>query len=168
MLSDLHYVHSKFTPVQKAYTISIKPTRIPDGKESKMLIVRYDDDQKKSAANSFWSAGYLTAEVLSFGRFYVGIDTIAPDISANGLVQGADLTGKKEISIKITDDLSGIKSYVPTIDGNWALFEYDKKNNLLIYRFDETRIKKGTKHSFSIKVTDNKNNSSSYNCSFTW
>lgn len=168
MFSDLHYVHNKFTPVHKAYTLSIKPTRISVGKESKMLIVRYDDDQKRIATNSYWTNGYITAEVLSFGRFFIGIDTIAPEISVNGLVQGADLTGKRDMRIRITDDLSGIKSYVPSIDGNWALFEYDKKNDLLVYRFDETRIRKGTKHSFSIKVTDNRDNTSTYNCSFTW
>ena len=95
MLSDLHSVHNKFTPVHKAYTLSIKPTRVPAGKESKMLIVQLGDDKRKSALNSTWSDGYLTAEVLSFGNFYIGIDTIAPVISANGLVPGANLTGRR-------------------------------------------------------------------------
>lgn len=168
MFSDLHYVHNNLTPVHKAYSLSIKPKTIPVGKESKLLIVQLADDQKKNAVNSFWSDGYLTADVLSFGRFYIGIDTIAPVISAIGLVQDANLTGKKEIRIRITDELSGIKSYIPSIDGNWALFEYDQKNDMLIYKFDETRITKGTKHNLSLKVTDNKDNSSAFNCGFIW
>jgi hypothetical protein len=168
MLSELHYVHDKFTPVHKAYTLSIKPTVIPAGKESKMMIVQSGEDQNISAVNSKWSDGYLTAEVFSFGRFYIGIDTVAPVISANGLVSGADLTGKKELKIRITDDFSGIKSYEPSIDGKWALFEYDQKNNLLTYRFDGKRITRGTKHSLLIKVTDNKDNVSTLNCGFTW
>ena len=168
MLSDLHYIHNKFTPVHKAYTLSIKPTSVPAGKELKMLIVQLDDDQKKIAMNSFWADGYLSADVLSFGRFYAGIDTLPPVISTNGLVKDANLTGKKEIRIKVTDDLSGIRSYEPSIDGNWALFEYDQKNDLLIYKFDDTRIAKGTKHSLSLKVTDNKDNLSTYSCNFIW
>jgi len=168
MLSELHYIHNKFTPVHKPYTLSIKPGFIPSGKESKMLIVQLGDNLKKSPANSFWAEGYLTAEILSFGKFYIGIDTIPPVISSNGLVSGANLTGKKEIRIKITDELSGIKSYVASIDGNWALFEYDQKNDLLIYRFDDKRITKGIKHHMSLKVTDNKDNFSTYNCDFTW
>ena len=168
MLSDLHHVHNKFTPVHKTYTLSIKPGIIPAGKESKMLIVRLDDEQKKSAMNSTWSEGNLTAEVLSFGKFYIGIDSVAPVITPSGLSPGAILTGKKEIKIRITDDFSGIKSYEPFIDGKWALFEYDQKNDLLIYRFDEKRITKGTKHNLSLKVTDNKDNISYYNCNFTW
>ena len=168
MLSDLHYIQDKFTPVQKAYTLSIKPIIIPAGKESKMLIIQLGDDLKKSGLNSTWSAGYLSTEVLSFGRFYIGIDTVAPVISANGLVAGVNLTGKKEIRIKITDELSGIKSYEASIDGNWSLFEYDQKNDLLIYKFDEKRITKGIKHNLSLRVTDNKDNFSIYKCSFTW
>lgn len=168
MLSDLHYIHNKFTPIHKAYTLSIKPGSIPTGKESKMLIVQLGDDQKKSAISSSWYDGYLTSEVLAFGKFYIGIDTVSPVISANGLVNGANLTGKKEIRIRISDDFSGIKSYEPSIDEKWALFEYDQKNNILIYRFDEHRITKGATHNLSLKVTDNKDNISYYNCNFIW
>lgn len=168
MLSDLHYVHNKFTPVHKAYSLSIKPKFIPAGKESKMLIVQLDDDQKKKAMATVWSDPYLMAEVLSFGKFYVGIDTIPPVITPDGFISGGNLTEKREIRIKVTDELSGIKSYEPSIDGNWALFEYDQKNDMLVYKFDETRIKKGSNHNLSLKVTDNKDNSSYYKCNFTW
>jgi len=168
MLSDLHAVHNIYTPVHMPYSLSIKPVKIPAGKKSRMLIVQQGDDHKINALNSTWTDGYLTAEVLSFGKFYVGIDTIAPDISANGLVPGVNLTGKKEMKIRISDDFSGIKSYEPTIDEKWALFEYDQKNNLLIYKFDEKRIIPGTKHNLSLKVTDNKDNVSFFNCDFTW
>jgi hypothetical protein len=168
MLSDVYEIHNIFTPLHKACSISIKPAVIPSGKESKMTIIQLSNDLKKNTLNSTWKDGYLTAESMSFGNFYVGIDTVAPVISANGLISGADLTGKKEIRIKITDDLTGIKSYEPMIDGNWALFEYDQKNNVLIYRFDEKRITKGSQHNFSLKVTDNKDNTSTFSYDFTW
>ena len=168
MLSDLYSVHNIYTPVQKAYTLAIKPGRIPAGKESKMLIIQSGDDQKRSALYSVWSSGFLTTEALSFGKFYIGIDSVPPEISPSGLFPGANLTGNKEIRIKITDNLSGIKSYEPTLDGKWALFEYDQKNDLLTYRFDDNRIIPGTKHVLSLKVTDNKDNTSFYNCDFKW
>jgi hypothetical protein len=168
MFSELHFVHDKYTPVHLPYSLSIKPDTIPGGRKSKMLLVRLDDDHKKNAINSSWSDGYLTAEVRAFGNYYAGIDTIPPEISANGLKQGVILTGRKEISIRITDDLSGINYYEPAIDGKWALFEYDQKNNVLIYRFDPQRITQGTKHNLSLKVADNRENISYFNCSFTW
>lgn len=168
MFSDVYEIHNIFTPLHKACTISIRPAFIPSGKESKMTIIQLNDGLKKNALSSTWKDGYLTAESMSFGNFYAGIDTLAPVISANGLTSGADLTGRKEIRIKISDDLTGIKSYEPVIDGNWALFEYDQKNNVIIYRFDEKRITKGTEHSLSLKVIDNKDNTSYFECDFTW
>ncbi len=167
MLSDIHNIHNKYTPVQKPYTISIKPTTIPAGKESKMLIIRLSDD-KKIAVNSKWSDGFLTGDVLSFGKFYVGIDTVKPEITPIGFSSGSDLTGKKGIKVRITDQLSGIKAYEGLIDGNWALFEYDLKYDLLSYSFDESKIKKGNRHQLTIKVSDNKENLSIYNCNFNW
>lgn len=168
MLSDLHCIHNIFTPVHKPYALSIKPDSIPPGKKSKMLLILMDENRKKNAVNSYWSEGYVSAEVRSFGNYYVGIDTVAPEISAKGLAQGANLTGRDQVRIMITDDLSGINYYVPAIDGKWALFEYDQKNNVLIYKFDPERLVAGTKHNLSLKVADNKDNISYFNCSFIW
>jgi Peptidase family M23 len=168
MLSDLHYVHNIFTPVQTAFSLSIKPGKMPASGKSKMLIVQLGEDQKKNPLRSSWVDGSLTAESLSFGRFYIGMDTVPPVISPIGLTSGSDLTGSKTIRITITDDLSGIKSYEPSIDGKWALFEYDQKNNLLVYRFDPKRISPGKKHNLFLKVTDMMDNTSIYKCDFIW
>jgi hypothetical protein len=168
MFSDVHSVHNIYTPVHKAYRLSIKPTAVPAGKESKMLIIQWVENQKKNAVNSSWTDGYLSADVLSFGEFFIGIDTIAPVISSNGLVSGANLTGKKELRFRIRDELSGIKSYEGYIDGSWTLFEYDQKNDLLTYKFDASRLLKGQIHDLLLKVTDNKDNISTFSCNFTW
>lgn len=168
MFSDLHGIHNIYTPVHKPFVLSIRPDSVPAGKKSKMLLIKLGDDRKRIPINSYWSDKFISAEVRSFGKYYVGIDNTAPEISSNGLTQGANLTGKKEIRIKITDDLSGINYYEPAIDGNWALFEYDQKNDVLIYKFDAEKIARGTKHNLSLKVADNKDNISYFNCSFTW
>jgi hypothetical protein len=168
MLSDLHYVHNKYTPVHKAYNLAIKPAVIPAGKESKLLLIQTDGNSKMSPVSSKFEDGYVTGEPLSFGMFYVGIDTIAPVISSNGFTPGADLRGRKELRIRIRDDFSGIGSYEPVIDGKWALFEYDQKNEVLIYNFTYKRLKEGTKHALTLEVTDNKGNKSEYSCDFLW
>jgi hypothetical protein len=118
--------------------------------------------------NSEWVDGYLTTEVRSFGNFCVCIDSVAPVISARNFIPGSDLSGKTEIRFRINDDFSGIKSYEPVIDGEWALFEYDPKNEIITYKIDPERITKGTKHNLSLTVTDNRNNKSQFNCDFDW
>jgi hypothetical protein len=72
------------------------------------------------------------------------------------------------MKIKISDDLSGIKSYEPLIDGRWTLFEYDQKNNLIICEFDPDRIPANCNHTLELKVTDNKDNQSIFKCDFKW
>lgn len=168
MYSDIHSVHDNNTPVHRAYSISVKPNTIPFGKESKLLIVQLNDNMSKTPLNSSFRDGFLKADVMSFGRFYAGIDTISPSITASGLHPGIDLTGRKEIRFRIKDDFSGIKSYECLIDGKWALMEYDPKNELLIYPFDEKYLTLGTKHNLSLKVIDNKDNESTYQSEFTW
>jgi hypothetical protein len=168
MLSDLYSVHNRFTPLQKAYHLSIKPKKIPAGKESKMLIIELGEDKSKHAVNSKWSGDYLSAEVYNFGNFYVGMDTIPPEIAPTGLHEGTDLSKKSRIRIRITDDLSGIKSYEGQIDGKWALFEYDLKDDQLVYTFDGERISRGTMHTLDLRVTDNCDNISNYKCDFIW
>jgi len=168
MFSDVYQIHNKYTPLHKTYNLSIKPDRIPEGKESKMLIIQLAGDINKIPLPSTWNNGYLSANPGTFGTFFIGIDTIPPLISNNGFFSGANMTGKTSMKIKISDELSGIKTYEPVIDGKWALFEYDQKNNLLTYNFDPKRIQKGTKHNLTLKVTDNSDNLSTYKCEFIW
>lgn len=167
MLSDLHSIHNNMTPLQKSMSISIKPDRIPEGKEGKMLIVRINKTSKAPVAAT-WTEGFLKADVSVFGDYFVGIDTIAPRIIPSNLAQNADLSGRKELRIRINDDFSGIKSYEAEIDNKWALMEYDPKNAALIYSFNEKYLARGTKHVLNLKVSDNCNNISSYKYSFTW
>jgi hypothetical protein len=168
MYSDVYHIHNSYTPVHRAYSLSIKPGRVPSGKESKMLIVQLMDDNQKIPLGGTWENGYLTASPNSFGNFFVGIDTVAPSISSNGLNTYTNLSDRNEIRFRVTDNFSGIKSYEPVVDNKWALFEYDQKNEILIYKFDPQRIAKGKKHSLSLTVTDNRNNVSKFTSEFTW
>ena len=169
MYSDLYHIHDKYTPLQKSYVLKIRPSRIIPGKESKMLIVKLVDSKTKSPLiSTLTNDGFLTADASGFGDFYIDIDTVAPKITPQGNINGVDFTGRKEIKIKISDNLSGIKEYEATIDGGWALFEYDLKNELLIYNFSKSRIQKSASHTLKLTVTDKLNNTSVYEAEFKW
>ena len=71
---------------------------------------------------------------------------------------------KKSITIKITDNLSGIGSYRATIDGEWVLMTYDAKNDLLKYNFDD-KITIGN-HTFRLTVKDKVGNKSLFVADF--
>jgi hypothetical protein len=168
MYSEVYNVHNKYTPLHRSFNLSIKPDIVPAGKESKLLIIMLDNKSNKIPLTSMWNSGFISANPLSFGTFYVGIDTIPPVITLNGFRTGDNLTGRLNMRIRITDDLSGIKTYEPLIDGKWALFEYDQKNKMLIYNFDPQRIRNAARHELLLKVTDNCNNQSIFRCEFSW
>jgi len=75
---------------------------------------------------------------------------------------------EKTIDIKAEDDLSGIASIEGTINGNWVLFEHDPKNNLIFYEFDNKRLERNKTHKLKLTVTDNKENTSIFECKFLW
>jgi len=79
-----------------------------------------------------------------------------------------DYTERKEIRFTIRDELSGIGKYEGYIDNHWALFEYDPKNELLLYRFDETRISRESVHELELYVSDQKGNTQLYHTTFDW
>lgn len=168
MYSDIFEIHNIYTPLHKSYNLALRPQMVPAGKESKLLILQLDKTGRKSPVSSSWDNGFVTANPMTFGTFCVGIDTIPPKITPNGFSDDANLSGRKDLRVKISDDLAGIKSYLPLIDGKWALFEYDQKNNVLVHNFDTSRIQKGTKHVLSLKVTDNCNNESTLDLEFLW
>ncbi|MGL5959979.1 MAG: hypothetical protein ACRCY6_04430, partial [Bacteroidales bacterium] len=58
------------------------------------------------------------------------------------------------LRIKITDKHTEVNTYAGTIDGQWALFEYDEKNNLLYYDIDNTRVQGNKNHRINISATD--------------
>ena len=168
MLSEAHQIHNRFTPVHKSYSLSIKPDTVLPGKEDQMLIVQTNLNGKDIPLRTSWNNGLLTANPMSLGTFYIGIDTVSPAITPIGFAPDSDLSSRKDIKFRISDSFSGIRTYEPSIDGKWALFEYDQKNNLLIYRFDPKRITKGTRHNLVLKVTDNAGNLSTFKSSFNW
>jgi murein DD-endopeptidase MepM/ murein hydrolase activator NlpD len=168
LYADIFTIVNRFVPLHKPYKFSVKPKRIPPGLKDKMAIVTVGDGGKVSYAGGEWSGDFLTADFRTFGRYSVGIDTMPPVIKTNGFRNGADLTGKRELRLIITDDFSGIKSYEAFIDGSWALFEYDPKNNVIFHRFDGKRITKNSNHTLKLKVTDNRNNVVEMTADFKW
>ena len=68
------------------------------------------------------------------------------------------------IAVTIADNLTGIKTYRGTVDGKWIAMQFEYKNAMLFYEFDE-HVTKG-KHTFVLEVTDGKNNVRTYKADF--
>jgi hypothetical protein len=164
--SKIHHVHYATTPIQKKSSISIKIENLPDKYKGKAFIAYIDEENKIENIGGEVINNYIVSNAKNFGDYTVMIDTINPTIEP--LIKNNDLLDAGEINFTIIDDLSGIKSYNGYIDNKWALFEYDKKNDLLFYTFDKERIKKNTEHEVELFVIDNTGNISTYYTNFYW
>jgi len=164
--SSLHHIHNIYTPLHKPISLSIHTNNIPADLKEKALIVRIDKDGKLYPIKGNAINSHIIGISKSFGDYFVMLDTIAPKISP--LFNSNKFTKEKKISFKITDNLSGIKTYNGYIDNNWVLFEYDLKNDLLFFTFDKEKIKKNINHELEIFIIDNKNNIETYYTTFFW
>ena len=125
------------------------------------MIAKIDKAGEFSSEGGEWEGGFIKTKIREFGKYCILIDTIAPLIKPVNIYNGKNIAKQNTIKVKITDKLSGIKSYRGTLNGNWILMEYDAKYDLLIYRFDDLLLK--GENIFELKAEDNRNNISKYN-----
>ncbi len=164
--SDIHVVHNEYTPLNKPYILSVKPLNLPHHLLQKALIVLIDKDNVFTPQGGNYAKGFVTTTVNKFGRFAIAIDSISPEIKPVNFVNKKKYTENQVISFQVKDDLSGINTYNGYIDGKWALFEYEPKNNLIFYKTDASRLAKNQLHHLELVITDNKNNISKFSGSF--
>ena len=101
--------------------------------------------------------GCMEVQTRSMGEFTIKIDSVAPKVSASNFKDGQSVKELKSLRFKITDDMTGIETYNIYLDDVWVLGQYDAKNALLYYEFDD-KIKKGT-NNVKVVVTDGVGNS---------
>jgi hypothetical protein len=161
--SKVYHLHNENTPIHAFCTLSIKPEKLPENLESRAVIVKIDESLKFSCKGGKWENGFIKTQIREFGDYAVRSDTVAPVIRAVNIFTGKKVTGQGTIKMKISDDLSGIKSYRGSLNSKWILMDYDAKNQLLTYAFDD-RIKPG-KNQFVLTVRDNVGNETVYRAS---
>ena len=166
-LSDVHVIQNVTIPVQKYMNIAIRPDSISPHLQNKLLIAEVSRNRNLTAIGGTFENNWVKTQIRHFGNFCVTLDTIPPKIHALSIRNNNTLTNPHQIRFKIKDDLSGINTYRGTIDGKWALFEYDAKNNLLSYTFDKSRFEFNKQHQLVLEVSDIKNNTTLYEATFT-
>jgi murein DD-endopeptidase MepM/ murein hydrolase activator NlpD len=164
--SPIFSVHKEEIPLKKSIVVSIKPRNLPPSLRSKAGITGIGAKGNVISRGGTYKHGYITAQVKSFGRFYVTVDTVVPVIKPSGFRQGGKYTDGQVMSFRIRDYGSGIAKYSGYIDQEWALFEYDGKNENLFYRIDGEKLQKGKTHKVEVIVSDNRENFTRFESTF--
>ena len=101
----------------------------------------------------------------TLGRFTISRDSVAPKLKPLNFKNKQWLSSFNYLRVKLTDDYSGIKSYRGEINGKWIRFEYEPKNNTLIYDFNDLSFKESL-HQLTIEAEDKAGNVSKLQMEF--
>jgi murein DD-endopeptidase MepM/ murein hydrolase activator NlpD len=157
--APLHHLHNDDVPVQQLFVLKLKTKPIDTTIVNKAVVVEVSKDQKKLyAKGGEYKDGWVTTQVKSFGNYTVRIDSIPPVITPVNIKDSANLALAEHIQFKISDNLSGIKSYDIFVDGNWKLAFYNIKTGVLTLPFEKYNdIQSGT-HTLKIVIKDERKN----------
>ncbi len=122
-------------PLKSSYTVTLKA----DGEyDHEKTAVFTKSGKYYGYVGGKWSEGNkITFSTRSFGHFTIKKDTIPPKINPIQLKNN-------KLKFRISDNLSGIKSFNAYVNGQWILLHYDYKTRLLVSeRLDKTKPLKG-------------------------
>lgn len=165
--SPVYQLHNPYTPLHFACPLRIKAVNLPTKLESKVMLAQVDPVSGRiySATGKFVD-GWVEGNIRVLGNYTLAVDIVAPKIVSLSIADKKTLKETGKLRFTITDNLSGIETFRGTIDGQWVLFEYDLKNNLISYTFDKERLQLGKNHLLNLEVTDYKGNTSKYKANF--
>lgn len=135
----------------KKFTLRIRPEE-KWANNSKLYIASIDNNGKVSSLGGKMKNGWMEVKTHTMGEYTVKVDSVAPTVKASNFKDGQSVKALKSLRFKISDDMTGIETYDIYLDDVWVLGQYDAKNNLLYYEFDE-KMKKGT-NNVKVVVTD--------------
>lgn len=165
--SAVHSLHDYRTPVHRYFDLAIRPTLMPDKLKKKAFIAYCGKGNRVTNYGGEWKNGMLQTRVRALGDYCIMVDETPPTIQP--VIFRSDMRGYNKMTFKIGDNYpssgraKGL-TYRAEIDGEWALMEYDEKNDLLTYYFDG-RLDPG-EHSLRLVVSDSQRNTKTYKGTF--
>lgn len=129
-------------PLHRSINVSVATTQNSPRLYSRAL---FYNTATKSVAKAQYSKGWYSAKLSTFGQYTIKYDTVAPKITPQPIKDG-------KVYFKVTDNLSGVKSYSLRDNGSWVVLGYDPKKSMMYYEYEKGTEQ--TQHELSITVED--------------
>jgi hypothetical protein len=164
--NDTLKLHKPIFPLQKSININFDISQYKSSDKDQLFIGSVSRYVNKLYYTPTEKRGNtLTARTKYLGNYTLGIDDENPEIKTINFKNGSWISNYRFLKVKISDQISGIKNYRATINGQWILMEYDTKTQTLTYDFNDEIIT-DTKNNLKIIVTDNVGNSTTFETTF--
>jgi len=158
-------LHDQSVPLHKNFTLTFDISNYPKENRTQLFIARKNYKGKLYYTNTRRKEDRLYTLSKTLGDYTIALDTIKPKITPLNFKNDQLLTKYRYLKFRVSDNLSGVKSYRGEIDGKWILLEFDAKKGLLTYDFNDTSLI-GTKHTLKVTAIDNVNNTNTYIATF--
>lgn len=162
---DVVKLHNSGMPMHKNFTLTFDVSKYPKEEQDKLFIARLTTKGKPYYSRTRRKENKLYTLNRTLGNYALFSDNQKPEIKPINFKDGQWLTNYNYLKVRITDKLSGIKSYRAEINGEWILMEFDAKRGLLTYDFSDKELT-GEKHTLKLIAVDNVNNTNTYIATF--
>lgn len=120
--TEVFQLSDKRIPLKQSVEVTLKPTVFPKVKDKNAV---YRINGKSFVyAGGVWKDNAITFTTRDWGEFVILSDNLPPAITPLQV-------NRSEIRLRIRDDLSGIRDYQATLNGQWLLLNYDEKTRTL-------------------------------------
>lgn len=162
---DKIQLHKDITPIHSNITIGFDVSKYTPEDREQMFIARVNPYGTPSYSDTYKNGNRFTTKTRLFGDYKLAKDNTPPRIIPVNFKNGQWISNNRDLKVKISDDLSGIKEYRATVNGNFILMEYEYKKDLLTHDFGDDVVTE-TENQLKIVVTDNVGNVSTYEATF--
>jgi len=149
--SDVYELHQSSTPMNQFIPAKFRIQKDTHPNKNQYFLARQDKYGRFKYVGGTYSNGRIMAKIRDLGNYTVLADTVPPKIVALNLENAVK---NRLFRIRISDEVSGVKTWRGTIDGAWVLFEFECKTSQLRYNFDDSRLTKGQEHKLVLRVKD--------------
>ena len=134
--------------------------------KKQFYIAKLQDREEPSFVSAYQHGNTISTMVRELGTYTLLRDQNPPEIVPINIEEGENMNQEKNIQLQVTDNNGSLLSYHCTIDGKWVLFEYEPKEDLLVFDFSDIELSEGD-HQLDVTATDKVGNQTKTTISFT-
>ncbi len=168
--ATVYKIHQPYTAIHQPIQIAIECNQNNPLINQYLCLATVSKNNEFRYAGGNYHQGWVKGNISNFGNYTIVADSIAP----TAIWSKSNQNDTTAVRMVIDDNFSGISSYALYLNEQWVLAEYDAKNNLLTYSFDEVYTKQrlaidvNPVANWKLVITDKQGNLASFNWQSTW
>ena len=163
--NDTISIHNNRVAAHRNFTITFDVSKYSPEEQKQLFVARLNRKRKPNYASTFKRGETFTTRTRKLGTYTLVKDSVPPKIRPKNFKEKQWLNNYSYLSLRISDDLSGVDSYSATLNGEWILMEYEPKKKTITYNFDDKILDK-KECNLKVEVTDNVGNKSIFTSTF--